>query len=297
MVIPCFNGAAYLREAIDSALSQDFSGAVEIIVGNDGSTDASREIARSYPSQVVVVEHPGGRNRGLPATRNLCLRQARHEYVAFLDADDAWLPSHLSDMVNALELDGMLGLAVDNGLTVTEGGEVWGDRRPNVAPGPLRPEDVLLNQWFPPCAVVARARVIAEVGGFEETLGSAEDQDMWLRVLEVHRGVYVDAIGYRYRVHSGQMSANPVPVGLGAYRLEPRPRKVSVRQACGAKAAGHYCLSARVRRPCRLEVFRRCVAFRKRRLAGPWSGNRGGGAARVGKIGIARASWYCIGRS
>src|SRR5438067_2412707 len=95
VIVPCYNGAAYLAAAIESALAQEGAGPLEVFVGDDGSTDASRRIADSYGPAVRVLAHADGHNHGLPATRNLCLRASGRPFVAFLDADDLWLPGHL----------------------------------------------------------------------------------------------------------------------------------------------------------------------------------------------------------
>jgi glycosyltransferase involved in cell wall biosynthesis len=210
VVIPCFDGEAYLAAAIDSALGQDYARPLEILVGDDGSRDRSCAIAESYGHRVRVLHHLDGANHGLPSTRNLCLREARHPYVAFLDADDVWLRGHVKRLVQALEENPSLALAVDDGLSMSERGEVWADRTPNTAPGLLRPELVILNQWFAPSGVVARRSVFEEVGCFDEGMLSVEDQDMWLRILECRPGVYVAGNGYQYRIHDGQMTSNPV---------------------------------------------------------------------------------------
>src|SRR5208282_365425 len=91
----------YLRDAIESALRQDSPGPIEVVVGDDGSTDRSREIAESFGPPVRVLHHPGRINRGLPATRNLCIQGSKHELIAFLDADDLFLPGHLRSLAEA----------------------------------------------------------------------------------------------------------------------------------------------------------------------------------------------------
>src|SRR5437773_11220393 len=82
--VPCYNGAAWLAECLDSLLAQDVS-ADEILVVDDGSTDSSAQIARGYGPPVRLVQH--GRNRGLAVARNTALSEARHDLVASVDAD------------------------------------------------------------------------------------------------------------------------------------------------------------------------------------------------------------------
>src|SRR5688572_17319672 len=93
VVLPVFNGAAFLGEAIESVLHQDYRN-FELLVVDDGSTDASRTNARESadrdPCRVRYLEHPGHANRGTACSRNLALKHARGELVAFIDADDRW---------------------------------------------------------------------------------------------------------------------------------------------------------------------------------------------------------------
>lgn len=99
VVIPAFNAEAYLREAIDSVLSQN-AGSLEILVVDDGSTDQTAAIAASYASAVVCISQS---NQGIAAARNTAIRQAKGEFLCFLDADDLWLEDKLRKQVELLK--------------------------------------------------------------------------------------------------------------------------------------------------------------------------------------------------
>ncbi|MGH7934659.1 MAG: glycosyltransferase family 2 protein, partial [Candidatus Binataceae bacterium] len=101
-IIPVFNGAVTIAQAIDSVLAQEFDGGVELIVVDDGSTDDTAEIVGGYGARITLVESGG---RGPAAARNIGVAVSRGEYVAFLDADDTWLPGKLARMVPALARD------------------------------------------------------------------------------------------------------------------------------------------------------------------------------------------------
>ena len=107
------NGEAYLREAIDSVLAQDFAN-LELIMVDDGSTDASTEIARGYaasfPDRCVFVEHPDHANRGMSASRNAGIAVARGRYVAFIDADDVWTPEKVREQIAIFEAHPEVGM-------------------------------------------------------------------------------------------------------------------------------------------------------------------------------------------
>ena len=105
-IIIFLNGERYIAEAIESIRAQTFAD-WELILVDDGTTDGATAIARRYaaehPGRIIYTEHPGHENRGMSASRNAGLRAARGKYVAFLDADDIWLPERLAHHVGILE--------------------------------------------------------------------------------------------------------------------------------------------------------------------------------------------------
>ena len=208
VVVPCFNGERFLSQALTSVLAQTVQ-ACEVIVGDDGSTDGSIAIGRSFGPAVHVVCHPDGGNHGLPATRNLVLREARGDFIAFLDADDMWLPDHIKHLVEALESDPQLAFVVDNGIQFIDGGHEVGDQARDHRPGPIYAEELLLDQWFAPSGVIVRRAIFDEVDLFDTSMRYCEDQDLWLRILERHPAAYVGGFGYRYRLHGAQLSSSP----------------------------------------------------------------------------------------
>src|ERR1041384_5170643 len=128
VVIPCYNAQRFLRACLDSVLAQRFAGPVEVLLGDDGSTDGSGTVAESYGERVRILRHPGGVNRGLPATRNLCIRAATFAHIALLDADDVWVPGHLEALAAALRDNPVAGLAYANGLYLELDGSTGGRR-------------------------------------------------------------------------------------------------------------------------------------------------------------------------
>jgi len=98
VIIPAYNGAAFLPEAIDSVLAQDYE-PLEILVVDDGSTDDTHDVLRPYAPRIRYFYQE---NRGPSAARNLGIERARGDLIAFLDADDRWLPGKLAAQVAAL---------------------------------------------------------------------------------------------------------------------------------------------------------------------------------------------------
>ena len=201
VVIPSYNGAGYLGEAIDSALAQTHP-AVEIVVVDDGSTDDTRALAARYGEQVRYVYQE---NRGLPGARNTGIRAARGVYLAFLDHDDRFLPEKLARQVAVLDVRPEVGLVYTGWHFIDADGRRlpptgW-DRRD----GDVFAHLLVENMIYPAAAMVRKAPVDA-VGGFDETLTGLEDWDLWLRLAQ--RGVHwacVDEPLLEYRVHPGQM--------------------------------------------------------------------------------------------
>jgi glycosyltransferase involved in cell wall biosynthesis len=113
VIIIFLNGERFIEEAVESVLSQDFD-SFELILVDDGSTDGSTAIARTYaeqhPHRVRYVDHPDHANRGMSASRNRGLGVARGEYVAFIDADDVWSPNKLTEQVAIMDAHPEVGM-------------------------------------------------------------------------------------------------------------------------------------------------------------------------------------------
>jgi glycosyltransferase involved in cell wall biosynthesis len=109
VIVPCYNQEAFIREAVESAFAQTMQD-FECLVIDDGSTDRSRQILDGMRAELgerlVLLRHPDGGNHGVSATRNLGLDSAQGEYIAFLDGDDAWLPTKLEKQIKAFRQAG-----------------------------------------------------------------------------------------------------------------------------------------------------------------------------------------------
>jgi glycosyltransferase involved in cell wall biosynthesis len=194
------NAQRFLGEAVDSVLAQTWRD-WELLLVDDGSTDGSREIAAEYarrhPERVRCLEHPGRRNRGMSASRNLGLAHARGDLIAFLDADDVWLPEKLERQAAALAEHPEAALVYG----ATRHWYGWTGRPEDAArdvllklgvpPGTLvhPPELVRLflahAAWTPgTCGVLIRRAALERAGGFEESFrGLFEDQVFFYKLL------------------------------------------------------------------------------------------------------------------
>ena len=221
VVVPAYNAAKYLAAAIESVLGQtrqDF----EILVVDDGSKDETLEIARRYaeaqPERVRVCRHPGGANRGVAATRNLAIAQARGRFVAFLDADDTWLPRKLELQVELMEERPWLGVTYTDATIIREGDghkflpgvETLGNEpAPDALDNLIGIVTIQINYIF--STVMVRTELIRAVGGFLEHLPfQSEDRIMVAMVSSTHLVGRVPQVLAEYRAHGESYSASVV---------------------------------------------------------------------------------------
>jgi len=201
VVIPTYNYARYIREAIDSVLAQTYRDS-EIIVIDDRSTDDTKGVVSQYGPEIEYIRQE---NQGLSAARNTGIRNSKGEYIAILDSDDIWLPSKLEKQIKLFEANSELGLVYSDGLVFGEK-LAWDDLsfggNMNFYRG--RIFDKLLMGNFIPCpSVVIRRGCFDKVGLFDINLGACEDWDMSLRISLHHEIDYVDELLVKHRKHRG----------------------------------------------------------------------------------------------
>lgn len=218
VIVIFLNAEKYLRDAVESVFAQTFS-EWELFLVDDGSTDASTAYACRYaeghPARVRYLEHRGHANRGMSASRNLGIRAARSQYVAFLDADDVWRPEKLARQVAILEADPAAVMVQGAPLYWHSWtGNPQDASRDHVAalPAPggslVQPPRLLASAltaaapppW--PSDVLVRREAIEAVGGFEEAFrGMYEDQAFFAK-LQLRSPVFVsDESWLKYRQH------------------------------------------------------------------------------------------------
>jgi len=213
------NGERFLAEAITSVLAQTYT-AWELLLIDDGSTDASTAIARNYahryPDKIRYLEHDNHQNRGMSATRNLGIRNSTGQYLAFLDADDIWLPHKLVQQVALLESQPTAAMVYG----ATQYWYSWTGRPEDLQHDYVPDLGVEADRLFEPptllpllyplgkatapclCGLVVRRETIECVGGFEEDFrGMYEDQAFLVKIYLQHAVFVSSACGDRYRIH------------------------------------------------------------------------------------------------
>jgi glycosyltransferase involved in cell wall biosynthesis len=198
-VIPVYNGERTIARAVESALTQDFSD-IEVIVVNDGSTDSTREMLGQYTGQIELIEQA---KAGPAVARNVGIEAARGKYVAFLDADDAWLPGKLGALVAAIEQETTVVLAFSDVVPVDETGQVLAPSLISRVCAHAPSMDELLSRWWPilPSSVVVKRETLLQCGGFDPGFRSPgyEDPLLWLLARERGEFRYVDRPLVLYR--------------------------------------------------------------------------------------------------
>jgi len=205
VIIPSYNHARYLPEAISSVLAQTFTDWEAIIV-DDGSTDNTAEVVAQFTDPRIRYIHQ--ENRGLSGARNTGIRAAQGDYLAFLDADDEWEPTFLQRCLDALASNGALAGVYTLARFMDETGKVLPRFNSEAPSGGAFRERILQGGCFPVHAALVRADVVRAVGLFDTRLTSVEDWDLWLRISERYpmRGIAEPLV--RYRVYPGSMSTN-----------------------------------------------------------------------------------------
>lgn len=209
VIVPVFNGEKYIGAALRSMLSQDYAN-LEIVVVNDGSTDASmKEIEpfRDLPN-IMYIEQT---NRGVAAARNTGLAHATGEFVAFLDHDDLWLPHKIKLQVEYLTLHPEVALVHSDYLAIDSTGSpahlYRSPRWPTNVEGRCFKE-LLIRNRLALLTVMVRKACLDRVGTFNEKLTSAEDYEMWLRFAWYYPFGYINEPLALYRLHDSNASRN-----------------------------------------------------------------------------------------
>ena len=207
VILPTFNRADRLKEALGSVFGQTYRD-FEVIVIDDGSTDDTIRTVRTFGDRIRCIRQE---NRGPAAARNAGVAVARGKYIAFLDDDDIWYPRKLE--LQAPILDGDPNIA----LVCGAGYAVHGEKRtplawvlPSFAPSPSQ-----VVQWFLAgnfigmCSVLVRAATLRSNGVFEGRHSPCEDTDMWLRLASRgYRFAYLSEPTWEYRYHDTNFTSN-----------------------------------------------------------------------------------------
>lgn len=224
-VIPTFNSAAYVKQAIESVRSQTL-GVDELIVVDDGSSDVTKAIITGFPEVIFIEQN----HLGPAAARNSGIRCARSEYIAFLDSDDLWLPNKLATQLAGMSANPSAAFSFSTLSAFHD------DDEGELSDRLFLPQE--LRDWFAAhtfqsgaatgdiyslllkanclqtSSVVARRDAIMEVGLFDESMFHGEDHDLWLKLARRWSAIYFIEPLAKYRIHAEALS------GVGGDRQE-----------------------------------------------------------------------------
>jgi glycosyltransferase involved in cell wall biosynthesis len=199
-----WNAARFLPETLASVLAQTFTD-FEVIIVDDGSTDRTPEVIAPYLAD-QRMRYYRYEHMGPGAARNLALRLARASLIAFLDADDLWLPHKLERQLELLRSDPGLGVVYTRRLLIDELGRELQYHQPPLYRGEVMAE-LFRNNFVCFSSALVRRAVFGKVGIFDEDLPLAVDYDFWLRVASAYRFDYVDEPLVKYRTGHSSLSS------------------------------------------------------------------------------------------
>lgn len=214
VIIPVYNGARFVSEAVDSALRQDYEN-LEVIVIDDGSIDDTLSILSEYVQLITVLQHPGGVNLGVSLTRKLGVDHARGKYVAFLDADDSFESGKISAQIEALEQSRDVVLCHTAATIINE--DDIDNNFENIFNYSQRIEVYDLKKSITyvksnricNSSVVINIDILKDIPFYGKQMFQYEDWLMWILAAEHGKFIYLPVKHTRYRLH-GKSSTSKV---------------------------------------------------------------------------------------
>lgn len=207
VVIPTYNHARYVAQAIESVLNQTYPH-IEIIVIDDGSTDNTAEVVRPYLERIKYIYKQNG---GTSSALNYGINHSSGKYVCWLSADDMFVPEKTSKQVFLMESHASLGFCYTSFTIVDAAGN------PLDAINSFyynNPRDMVLKLmegcFINGSSVMMLKSAVEKLGGFDETLPTAHDYDMWLRLLKNYSYGFLDEQLLKYRWHGENMSLHGI---------------------------------------------------------------------------------------
>jgi glycosyltransferase involved in cell wall biosynthesis len=207
IIIPVYNGGDYLKAAIDSALSQDYSN-FEVIVVNDGSTDnqVTEDIALSYGNKIRYLKKENG---GVASALNIGIREMRGELFSWLSHDDVYEPDKLKRQVAFLQEKSLVGtdfVLYGDYCVINEGGSMIRTVTMPDYPAHEMTYHLLTKTMFHGCSFLVPRKILIEANGFPEHLKNTQDYVLWLKLAEKTPFIHCPGVVLRARMHGSQGS-------------------------------------------------------------------------------------------
>jgi glycosyltransferase involved in cell wall biosynthesis len=210
VIIPTYNSAKYILDAIESVFAQTYSN-LEIIVVNDGSTDTTKDILRPYRNEFVYLEQ---NNAGPAAARNFGIDNARGDFISFLDSDDIWAANKLERQMEVFFSNPDVGMVYSKFVDFHDRSRKELSVYPRELHSGMLFDLLLTTPLLLLSSIVVRTKILKELGGFDEGLITAEDTHLYLRIARNYRIIGVPDILVRRRIHDHNLSFR-VDVDIG----------------------------------------------------------------------------------
>ena len=223
VVIPAYNAARFIERALASVRTQTYP-VEEIVVVDDGSTDGTAQVVAALPDKITVISQA---NAGPSAARNLGVQQTRAELIAFLDADDEWLPTAIEEQVAVFRTMPAVALTTADMSAIDEAGRItrpsWfaaqgiADRVAgwNGGPVPNAVAALLRKNFVSTSVVLVRRSAFLEAGGFRRDLRYGEDLELWARIARDHPIVCLRGVLGLRRSHASNTTKSIEPLLRG----------------------------------------------------------------------------------
>jgi glycosyltransferase involved in cell wall biosynthesis len=204
VVIPVYNGERFISQTLDSVFAQTFQD-FEVIVVDDGSTDGTEAVLRTYADRILYIKNDHG---GPASSRNRGIAASQGSLIAFLDADDLWLPTKLEKQVAFATNHPEYGIITTDAATFDETGvtEASAAAHKHIPSGYVL-KDLLFDNWIGTSCAMVRRECFAKIGTFDQdAFVRGEDWVMWMRIAAVYPVYFLDDVLVHYRVHSQSYS-------------------------------------------------------------------------------------------
>ena len=247
VIIPTYNRASFLVRAVESVLNQTYEN-FECIIVNDASTDDTEQVIEKISdSRVRYISHKT--NRHVSAARNSGIEKARGEFIAFLDDDDAWLPKKLERQVPLLQ-----GNEPDLGLVycwvdIFQGNRKIAERHPLLR-GYILTQSIANHQIGNCSTLLVPAKVVKNLGGFDESLPRGNDGDFIRRVCRQYKVDFVPEVLVYYYVGHPHRITSDSPSGIRAARRSEETKLVKFKQELNALPHIHVVILKKISRQC-----------------------------------------------
>jgi glycosyltransferase involved in cell wall biosynthesis len=262
VVIPAYNAARYVGQAVESVLAQTFDD-LEVVVVDDGSTDDTAEVLAALGDPVRCIRQS---NSGVSVARNTGVAESAGLYVAFLDADDTWLPEKLAKQLAGLAAVQRARMSYTAGLVTDQQLNPIEVRRPGAG---ISRESLLVEGnlvGVGSSTVLCERELFRRAGGFDPSLSQCADWDMWIRLAALTEFDYVDEPLVAYRQHGQSMSNDPhlleddsIRVLEKGFAMPDLPEAVAAQRRKGL-ARNYMVLAGTYFQAGRYRDFARCAA-------------------------------------